>query len=160
MPYADFQKMIDDPPGLRNYWTADFLDEVSDAALDVFVRYGSDRPSLLTQQILLPWGGVIAEADAGSTPMSNRSARWVTHPFAVWEKAADDDACIAWARAYRRDIAKYTNGGTYLNFIGDEGQDRVQAAFGPENYARLAAVKAAYDPRNVFRGNQNIKPAA
>jgi FAD/FMN-containing dehydrogenase len=158
MPYVDFQKLIDNPPGLRNYWTADYLDELSDDAVDVFVTYGIQRKSALTQQILLPWGGAVTEHDDGSTPLGNRSAHWLTHPFAVWEDSADNDANIDWARGYRRDIAEYTNSGTFLNFIGDEGQDRVRAAFGPGNYARLATVKAAFDPHNVFHGNQNIKP--
>jgi FAD/FMN-containing dehydrogenase len=159
MPYVDFQQLIDDPPGLRHYCTGDYLDELNDDAVDVFVTYGIQRKSPLTQQILLPRGGAVAEHDDGSTPLGNRSARWLSHPFAVWQDSADNEANIDWVRGYRRDIAEYTTGGTYLNFIGDEGQDRVRAAFGPENYARLAAVKAAYDPRNVFRGNQNIKPA-
>jgi FAD/FMN-containing dehydrogenase len=160
MAYADFQRMIDDPPGLRHYWSADFHDEFSDEALDVFVTYAAGRKSPLTQQILFPWGGAVARADDGSTPLTHRSAHWITHPFAIWEDPADNEANIAWARGFRRDIARFTTGGTYLNFIGDEGQDRVRAAFGDENYARLAAVKAKYDPDNVFRGNQNIKPAA
>jgi FAD/FMN-containing dehydrogenase len=160
MPYADFQKMIDEPAGLRHYWSADFHDDFPDEALDVFVRYAAERRSPLTQQILLPWGGAVARADDGSTPLTNRSVRWITHPFAVWENSADNEANIEWARGFRRDIAKFASGGTYLNFIGDEGEDRVRAAFGAENYARLAAVKAEYDPDNIFRGNQNIKPAA
>lgn len=92
--------------------------------------------------------------------MANRSVRWITHPFAVWEDPAANDANITWARSYRRDIAPYTTGGIYLNFIGDEGQDRVRAAYGPANYERLTRIKADYDPANVFRGNQNIEPAA
>jgi FAD/FMN-containing dehydrogenase len=158
MPYTDFQKLIDDPPGLRNYWTAEFHDEFSDDAIDVFVKYGSERKSPLTQQVLLPWGGAVAEAE-GTTPMAHRSARWITHPFAVWESPADDDANMAWARSFRRDMARFTNGGVYLNFIGDEGQDRIRAAFGDQSYRRLADVKAAYDPDNIFQGNQNIHPA-
>lgn len=159
MPYATFQQMIDDPPGLRNYWSADYHDEFDDDALDIFVRFGNERKSPYSQQILLPWGGAVADRGDGDTPMANRSVRWITHPFAVWDDAAGDDANIAWARAYRRDIAKHTTGGIYLNFIGDEGQDRVRAAYGPANYERLAGIKAEYDPLNVFRGNQNIQPA-
>jgi len=159
MPYVAFQQMIDDPPGMRNYWSADYHDEFDDDALEVFIRYGSERRSPLTQQILLPWGGAVTDRGESDTPMANRSVRWITHPFAVWDDAAGDDANIAWARAFRRDIAKHTTGGIYLNFIGDEGQDRVRAAYGPANYARLASIKAAYDPDNVFRGNQNIEPA-
>lgn len=83
----------------------------------------------------------------------------MVHPYAPWEKPADDDALIGWARAFRDDVQRFSSGGVYLNFIGDEGFDRVRAAFGEQKYARLAAVKAQYDPGNVFRGNHNIKPA-
>jgi FAD/FMN-containing dehydrogenase len=91
--------------------------------------------------------------------MTNRSVRWITHPFAVWEDPADTDANITWARNFRRDISHYATGGVYLNFIGNEGPERVRAAFGDEKYARLSRIKAEWDPHNVFRGNQNIEPA-
>jgi FAD/FMN-containing dehydrogenase len=159
MPYTGFQQLIDDPPGRRNYWSADYHDEFDDDAIETFIRFGTERKSPYSQQILLPWGGAVADHGESDTPMANRSVRWITHPFAVWEDPADDDANVAWARSFRRDIAKHTNGGTYLNFIGDEGQDRVRAAYGPENYERLTRIKADYDPGNVFRGNQNIQPA-
>ena len=159
MPYADFQCMIDDPPGFRNYWSADYHDELPDDALDIFVKYGFERRSPLTQQLLIPWGGEVARVDEDATPMTQRATPWISHPFAVWESPADDEANIEWARAFRRDIAHYANGGVYLNFIGDEGQDRVRAAYGEKKYARLAGIKAEWDPDNVFRGNQNIKPA-
>jgi FAD/FMN-containing dehydrogenase len=159
MPYADFQCMIDDPPGLHNYWSGDYHDSFPDGAIDVFVKYGFSRQSPHAQQILLPWGGAVAAVGEDATPMTKRSAAWVTHPFALWEDPADTDKNVEWARAFRRDIAHYANGGVYLNFIGDEGEGRVRAAFGDEKYARLAAIKGEWDPTNVFRGNQNIKPA-
>jgi len=159
MPYAVFNGMLDDPPGLHNYWTADYHDEFPDDALDIFLKYGSDRASAFAQQILVPWGGAIARVADGETPLTHRSVRWITHPFALWEDPADSDANINWARNFRRDIARYTNGGIYLNFIGNEGPERVRAAFGEDNYRRLAQVKAEWDPSNVFRGNQNIEPA-
>jgi FAD/FMN-containing dehydrogenase len=160
MPYTDFQCMIDDPPGQRNYWTADYHNDFPDDALDVFVKYGFDRPSPLGQQILFPWGGAVARVADDATPMANRSVRWVSHPFAVWEDEADDAANIDWARGFRRDIGSYATGGIYLNFIGDEGQDRVRAAFGDAKYERLARLKAEWDPDNRLRGNQNIRPAS
>lgn len=159
MPYADFQCMIDDPPGLRNYWTADYHDSFPDQALDVFVKYGFERPAAESQQLLLPWGGAVARVPEHATPMAHRDAAWVSHPFAVWEGAENDARAIDWARGFRRDIAAHASGGVYLNFIGDEGEERIRAAYGPEKYARLAALKAEWDPGNVFRGNQNIRPA-
>ena len=159
MPYSDFQSMIDDPPGFRNWWTADYHDALPDSALDTFVTFGLERPSALSQQLLVPWGGAVARVPEDATPLAHRDAAWITHPFAVWEEPADDEANIAWGKGFRDQIAEHTNGGVYLNFIGNEGQDRIRAAFGEKKYARLADIKAEYDPRNIFRNNQNILPA-
>ncbi|WGY04222.1 FAD-binding oxidoreductase [Nocardioides sp. QY071] len=160
MPYAAFQQMIDDPPGLRQYWSADYHDSFPDAALDVFLAAGAGRPSPMTQHLLLPWGGALARVDADATPLNQRAARWVSHPFATWMDEADDEENIAWVRDYRRANAPFTTGGVYLNFIGDEGDERIRAAFGAEKYERLVAIKSEYDPENVFAGNQNIRPRA
>ncbi len=159
MPYTELQIMLTDPPGFRHYWSADFHDTFSDDALDVFVESGLNRGTARTQQILFPWGGAVARVPEDATPITHRATPWVTHPFAMWERPEETDAAIAWARRFRRDIAAHTNGGVYLNFIGNEGEDRVRAAFGEAKYARLAAIKAEWDPHNVFRGNQNIRPA-
>lgn len=158
MPYAELQSMIDDPPGFRQYWSADYHDTFPDGALDVFLDAGARRPSPMTQHLLLPWGGALARVDADATPLSQRSARWVSHPFATWDDPADDAVNIAWVREYRRANSPFTTGGVYLNFIGDEGDERIKAAFGAQKYERLAQVKSEYDPRNVFTGNQNIRP--
>ena len=158
MPYTQLQSMIDDPPGLRQYWSADYHDSFPDAALDVFLAAGTSRPSPLTQHLLLPWGGELARIPEDSTPLTQRGARWVSHPFATWEAAADDEANIAWVRSYRAANAPFTTGGVYLNFIGDEGEGRITAAFGEEKLRRLGEIKAEYDPGNVFSGNQNIRP--
>ena len=159
MQYADFQCMIDDPPGLYNYWSADYHDTFPDDAVDVFVKSGFERVAPPAQQLLIPWGGAVARVPDDATPLTKRDATWISHPFALWEDPADTDASIAWARNFRRDIGRYANGGVYLNFIGNEGQDRVRSAFGDAKYARLADIKAEWDPTNVFRGNQNIEPA-
>lgn len=160
MPYADFQCMIDDPPGLGNYWSADYHDSFSDDALDTFVKYGFERRSPHAQQILLPWGGAVSRVDEDATPMAHRDVRWITHPFALWDPDDDPVPSIEWAQGFRRDIAHHTNGGVYLNFIGREGDDRIRAAYGDEKYRRLQRVKAQWDPDNLFRGNQNIRPSA
>lgn len=158
MPYAGLQSMIDDPPGMRQYWSADYHDAVTDDALAVFLEHGERRASPLTQHLLVPWGGALARMDEDSTPLNQRAARWVSHPFATWTDAGDDAANIAWVRDYRAAIAPYTSGGVYLNFIGEEGVDRIKAAFGEAKYHRLSQIKGEYDPRNVFAGNQNIRP--
>ena len=159
MPYADFQCMIDDPPGLGNYWSADYHDTFPDDALDIFVKYGFERPSPASQQLLVPWGGAIARVPDDASPMTHRDVRWISHPFAMWDASEDATANIEWAQSFRRDIAAHTNGGVYLNFIGHEGEERIKAAFGEDKYRRLQQVKADWDPDNVFQGNQNIRPA-
>jgi FAD/FMN-containing dehydrogenase len=159
MPYAEFQRMIDDPPGLRNYWTADYLDELSDDAIDVFASHSERMPvPSACQSIIFPWGGQLARVGVDETPMAKRDAQWVAHPFVLWESADDDERHLAWGRGISADLKRFATGGVYLNFIGNEGQDRVRAAFG-ESYDRLAQIKGQYDPDNFFRFNQNIKPA-
>ena len=155
IPYAELQSMIDDPPGKRNWWTAEYLDELPDEALDALVSYAEQMPLSFTQLLVLPWGGEVARRT--DSPLSKRDAKWILHPFGVWEGADRDEEHMAWGRACRDIFAPWASGGVYLNFVGDEGEDRVRAAFG-EAYERLAAVKAEFDPDNLFRGNQNIRP--
>jgi FAD/FMN-containing dehydrogenase len=159
MPYADLQCMIDDPPGFRNYWSAEYLDSLPDKAVELFCNRAYDMivPSA-SQHALLPQGGAVGRGPSGY-PLPWRHAPWVVHPFGLWQDPADDERGRQWARNIRADLKPWSSGAVYLNFIGDEGEDRVVAGFGRENYARLARVKAEYDPRNVFHLNHNIRPA-
>ncbi|MEV0965890.1 FAD-binding oxidoreductase [Streptomyces sp. NPDC049910] len=158
LPYAELQCMIDDPPGLRNYWSAEYLRALPDPAVDVFcARADSMIVPSNTQHILFPMGGALRRGDS-AWPLPWRTAQWVLHPFAIWEDPADDERGRQWVRDARTDVKPWSVGQVYLNFIGDEGRERVMAGFGTENYRRLAGVKAAYDPDNVFRLNHNIKP--
>ena len=160
MPYADMLCAIDDQPGFRNYWSAQHLSKLTDEAIDLFVAQGESMlvPSP-SQHLILPWGAAVADK-AGDWPLPHRDASWVVHPFGLWEDTADDDYAVAWARNAVADLRPFSTGAVYLNFIGDEGQDRVVAGYGRANYDRLARVKAEFDPDNVFRGNHNIVPAA
>jgi FAD/FMN-containing dehydrogenase len=158
LPYAEIQSALDDPPGYRNYWSAEHLAELPDAAIDLFCARADHMvvPSP-SQQHVLPWGGAVTR-QSSDWPLPHRRAAWVVHPFGLWEDPADDKRGIAWSKALCTDMKPFATGDVYLNFIGDEGENRVIAGFGPENYKRLAAVKAEYDPENVFRLNHNIKP--
>jgi FAD/FMN-containing dehydrogenase len=157
--YADFQCSLDDPPGKYNYWSADYHDELSDAALDVIIESARNLPGPSSQQLIAHWGGAVGGPAAAATPLLNRHASWVSHPFGLGDTPEGGQDAKAWVKQFRQDIAPFATGGVWLNFIGDEGQDRVRAAFGAENYARLARVKRDFDPENTFRGNQNILPA-
>ncbi|MGH3878865.1 MAG: FAD-binding oxidoreductase [Actinophytocola sp.] len=158
IPYADLQSMLDDPPGFRNYWSAEHLKDMPDEALDRFCERADDMivPSP-SQHLLLPLGGAVARGRAW--PGFNRSDSWVVHPLGLWTDPADDDRARAWARNLQADVRQWSTGDVYLNFIGDEGEERVVAGFGLENYRRLAKLKAEIDPDNVFNRGHNIRPA-
>jgi FAD/FMN-containing dehydrogenase len=111
-----------------------------------------------SQYVLFPQGGAVARGPA-DYPVPWRYSPWVVHPFGLWKDPADDERGRRWARDSRADLKSWSSGAVYLNFIGDEGQDRVVAGCGRENYRRLARVKAEYDPENVFHLNHNIKPS-
>jgi FAD/FMN-containing dehydrogenase len=158
MPYAEIQCAIDDPPGYRNYWSVEHLTEIPDEAIEIFCRRAHDMvaPSP-SQHIMFPWGGAVARG-AGDWPLPHRQAPWAVHPLGLWEDRADDDQAIAWARGTCADMRPWATGGVYLNFVGDEGADRVRAGYGDDNYERLAKVKTKFDPHNVFHLHHNIKP--
>ncbi|MBD0744393.1 FAD-binding oxidoreductase [Streptomyces sp. CBMA152] len=157
MPYPQVQTMFDDPPGMRNYWSAEYLTGLPNELIDVFCARADSLPAPTVQHVVFPQGGAIASGPA-EFPVPYRDAPWAVHPFAIWEDAADDERCKQWVRDVRADVRPWSTGAVYLNFIGDEGQDRVVAGLGAENTARLAAVKRQYDPDNVFRYNHNIAP--
>ncbi|MFJ5553043.1 FAD-binding oxidoreductase [Streptomyces sp. NPDC093225] len=159
IPYAELQCMLDDPPGMRNYWSAEYLTGIPDAFVDAFCALGDAMPVPTgTQHVVWPQGGAIA-AGAADWPLGyRRDATWAVHPFGVWEDPSDDERVREWVRDVRAGVAPWSTGATYLNFIGDEGADRVAAGLGPENMQRLGRVKREYDPDNVFRFNHNVKP--
>ncbi|KQX54933.1 MULTISPECIES: FAD-binding oxidoreductase [unclassified Streptomyces] len=159
VPYVELQTMLDDPPGLRNYWSAEYLRDLPDEAVDIFCDRGARIPaSTATQHVLFLMGGAVA-AGPSEYPQPWRTAPWAVHPFATWEDPAYDEQAKQWVHEVRADVRPWALDATYLNFVGAEGEQRIVSSYGEENYRRLAAVKAAYDPDNVFRYNQNIAPA-
>lgn len=160
LPYVMLQSMLDDPPGYRNYWSAEYLNELPDAVIDCFCARGDEIivPSP-TQHVVFPWGGAVADGADGS-PLATRECSWVVHPLTIWEDPADDERAIQWTRDVCADVKPYATGATYLNFVGDEGEERIVGGYGRGNYDRLAAIKAEYDPDNVFHLHQPIRPLA
>ncbi|WP_405017168.1 FAD-binding oxidoreductase [Kitasatospora sp. NBC_00070] len=158
LPYADFQCMLDDPPGERNYWSAEYLNGFPGAAADLFCGRAAEMvvPSA-SMHAVFPQGGAVARG--GDHPVPWRAAPWAVHPFGVWEDPADDARGRQWAHDVCADLQPWSIGAVYLNFIGDEGAERVAAGLGTGNARRLVAVKSAYDPENVFHLNHNIVPA-
>lgn len=160
MPYVEVQRLIEpaNPPGFRNYWTADFLVGLPDEAIDTLVA-GATRPvSPMTQILIAPGGGAIARVPDEADAFGERHAPFNVHYLSMWADPADDERNIAYTKELAGAMKPWATGAVYLNFIGDEGYDRVRAGFGPEKYARLQALKDVWDPENRFRYNQNIPP--
>ena len=162
MEYLDFQRSLDPffPAGARRYWKALYLGGFSDAAIDTTVEYSERRPSNDTLVIVRHCGGAMARVGAEETAFGDRSSEWMLSIDSSWHEPAGDEANVAYTRAFYDAAAPFSNGQTYFNFPGllEEGEAAVRASYGA-NYDRLARTKADYDPDNVFRLNQNIRPA-
>lgn len=158
LPYDEAQRMIDDPPGQRNYWSAEHLAALPDEAVAAFTDAAAEMPRTGCQHVLFAAGGAVAERAAEADPLAWRAAPWVAHPFAVWDDPADDERCRAWVQQVRRAVRPWSTGAVYQNFIGAEGADRVRAGFGAA-WPRLVAVKREWDPANVFHHTHAIDPA-
>jgi hypothetical protein len=159
MPYTAFQAITDAaaPKGLRNYWRGEYLDTLSDAAIDTYVTNGSALAAAsmpLGQMVLFRVGQAVAAVAEDATAFSHRSARYLFHPITIWQSPADDARLIAGNRAFCEAMRPFTTGGAYLNFTPED----VRTGFGDTKYARLAALKERYDPGNVFCQSQNIAP--
>ncbi len=161
MPYVAVQQLIDggNPKGVRNYWSADFFESLPDDAVDLLVSHATRPLSPMTQTIVVAGGGAIARVPDDATACGQRSAPFNIHYLTMWTDPADDAANTAFTRDMAAAMKPWTTGRVYINFIGDEGPGRVEAAYGPEKYSRLQRIKRVWDPGNVFRHNQNIPPA-
>jgi FAD/FMN-containing dehydrogenase len=162
--YLEMQRELDAyfPAGLRYYWKALYLDGLPDAAIDATVDWSLRRRSDRTLVVIRHCGGAIARVGAEETAFGDRSSEWMLSIDATWDDPADDERNIGWTRAFWDDCHRFSQRGkTYFNFPGllEEGDAMVRASYGA-NHARLARIKAQYDPGNLFRLNQNIRPAA
>jgi FAD/FMN-containing dehydrogenase len=161
MPFAAWQKGFDPlmTPGVRNYWkTHNFLD-LSGEVFDILTKFTQALPSPHCEIFIGALGGQINRVPVDATAYAARDSLYTMNLHARWDDPADDEKCTGWAREVFSTLTPLATGTAYVNFMTGEEGDRVQSAYGP-NYARLAAVKARYDPENLFRSNQNIKPAA
>jgi FAD/FMN-containing dehydrogenase len=161
MPYVAVQSLIDpaNQKGMLNYWSADFYDDLPDEAIDVLVTEATQPVSPLSQMIILTGGGVVARVDEEAMAFGQRDALFNIHYLSMWTDPADTETNIAYTKGISGAMKPWSTGRAYLNFLGDEGQARIEAAFGPEKYQRLRALKKKWDPQNLFHLNQNIPPA-
>jgi FAD/FMN-containing dehydrogenase len=161
IPYTALQTMLDAafPGGLQVHWRSEFLASIPDALIEALVSTYERVPSPLSAILIEQFGGAVHRVAADSTAFDNRDADFNLVIVSRWADPAAAERNVVWARATSDAARPFTNGRVYVNYIGvGEAPDRVRAAFGPEKFDRLARVKRQYDPRNVFRINQNIPP--
>jgi len=158
--FPAFQSLFDPiyPPGLQQYWRADFVKELSDAAIARHLEHASKLPTALSTAHLYPIDGAVHRFSNTDTPFSYRDANWALVIIGADPDPANQEKITTWCKDYYDALHSYSAGGAYINFMMEEGRERVKAAF-RENYDRLAAIKKRYDPSNFFRVNQNIRPA-
>lgn len=161
-PYREMQQLLDaaNPAGRLNYWKSEFMTGYSDAAIDTLIEFSARAPSPYSKTLFTQMQGAIARVGAHESAYSHRQAPFLVNINAMWTDRAESEAQIAWARDFWAAMRPFSAGGVYVNFLSGEGEERVRAAYGEETYTRLAALKRAYDPDNVFRLNQNITPAS
>jgi FAD/FMN-containing dehydrogenase len=160
-PYRELQTLFDAavPHGWHYYWKSWELPPLADDAIDTLVEQAALITSPRSYIIVFQLGGAIARVGEQDTAYPQRDAAHNVNINAAWlPDDPEPERHVAWARACFAALEPAASGRVYVNFLADEGQDRVRAAYGDEKYARLAALKRAYDPDNVFRLNQNIEP--
>jgi FAD/FMN-containing dehydrogenase len=159
MEFTQLQSMLDPsfPEGNQHYWRAGYLREISNGAIDVLVEFALSRPSPLTAIGLQHLHGAAARVDPAATAFAHRADQFDCMVLGQWTDPANNEENIQWVRDFFAEMRPHFGPGVYVNNLGDEGQDRVRAAYG-QNYDRLVAIKTKYDPENIFRLNHNITP--
>jgi FAD/FMN-containing dehydrogenase len=158
--YVSQQSLLDatQPKGRRYYWKSEYLPKVGPDLYEGLIKGGQGITSPHSAVILFPMGGAIGQHANSHSAVGNRNANYLFNITASWEKPEDDTANIDWARSTWKSLKHLSTGGTYINFLTEEeGGERIQAAYGT-NYERIARVKAAWDPHNMFRTNKNVQP--
>jgi FAD/FMN-containing dehydrogenase len=159
-PYVSHQALLDPtaPHGLSYYWKSEYLPPLSDGLIDTLVERAWRVATPESYTIVFHLGGAVGREDPGASAFEDRQATHAVVIDSVWSEPARASACIAWTRDFWEAVRPHATGRLYVNFLGEEGPDRVRAAYGAAKYERLRALKRAYDPTNLFRLNQNVAP--
>jgi FAD/FMN-containing dehydrogenase len=160
MPYPFLQSLFDGllPPGLHHYWKADFVRELTDEAIAEHVRFGPRVPTVNSAVHIYALDGAVQDVGANATAFAYRDVRYVHIIAAVTSDPASLPLYREWTQQYWAALHPHSAGGAYVNFLMEEGEERIASSY-MGNRERLAAIKAKYDPLNIFRVNQNIQPA-
>jgi hypothetical protein len=159
LPYPALNSMFDAllPYGLQHYWKADYVSELSDDAIAVHANYGPNVPNFFSLMHLYPLDGAIQDVPSSAMAYAQRDAEFIHIIAGIDSDPANMPANTQWVRNYWSELHPYSSGAAYVNFLMDEGQDRVRATY-RGNYPRLVEEKRAWDSQNLFHVNQNIKP--
>jgi hypothetical protein len=160
MPYPALQSTFDAlyPPGLQWYWRADFVNQLNDDAIALHAKFGSAIPTPHSTMHLYPIDGAAHRVGKQETAFSYRDAKWAEVIVGVDPDPRHSERIIGWTKSYWDALHPHSAGGAYVNFLMDEGQERIKATY-RDNYLRLSEIKRRFDPTNFFRVNQNIRPA-
>jgi FAD/FMN-containing dehydrogenase len=159
MPYTAVQQLFDagTPPGLQVYLKSDYFDDLSDEVIEVLVTNAANVTSPMSVVIIFPMGGAVGRVAKEATAFSYRDAGYDYVVYSIWADPSESERHIRWTREFGAAMQPFSTG-VYVNELGNEGEDRVRAAYGNQTYQRLVALKNRYDPTNFFRLNQNIRP--
>jgi FAD/FMN-containing dehydrogenase len=158
-PFVGWQQAFDPllTAGARNYWKSHDFRELSDGLFAQLVEFAGRLPTAECEIFIANVGGAMARVPVEATAFAGRDANFVMNVHTRWQEARDDARCIGWAREFYNATRPYASSTAYVNFLPDEDGERLSSTYGG-NYAKLREIKAKYDPENVFRVNQNIKP--
>jgi len=162
--YTSIQRMLDGsyPAGIQHYWKSSFLQDISDKAIDTMIAQCATLPAPMCHGLLeYQLGGAVSRVDRAATAFAARDAQHAFVSLGACAHPAEATQCTRWAREFWEAMQPFSTGGVYVNYLGrevDEGPERVRAAYGAEKYQRLRALKERYDPTNLFRLNQNVRP--
>jgi FAD/FMN-containing dehydrogenase len=159
-PYTSHQALLDGsvPHGLGYYWKSEYLQPLGDAAIDTLVAHAWRAPTPESYSAVFHMGGAVGREDPDGSAFEDRRAAHAMTIDGVWTDPGAAAACTAWARGFWEAMRPHSTGRVYVNFLGEEGEERVRAAYGAAKFERLRALKRRFDPTNFFRVNQNIAP--
>jgi FAD/FMN-containing dehydrogenase len=160
MPYRRMQALLEPgfPPGMRNYWKSNFLSELSDAAIDALIGAFARVPSSTTAIAIEDVRGAVHRVHEDATAFAHRGERFNLLIVGIWRGRENDTAHMRWVRELWDALQPFASRRVYVNYLGEEGRDRIKEAYGEAKYERLVQLKRKYDPQNLFRSNQNIAP--
>jgi FAD/FMN-containing dehydrogenase len=159
--YTFFNGMFDGSwaPGFHNYWKAEYLNGLPDGCIDALASFATKHTSPLSDFKVPALGGAVARVGEDDTAYGHRNAPFILNINTRWTEASESALHREHTQAIWESVQPFADGGSYVNFMGEEGDDRIRAAYGDAKYRRLQSVKDAFDPDNVFRINQNIQPS-